>query len=59
MIIEARATITLGNETVVVRGGEPPVVAPPNTPHAFTNSGPGRLVTVDIHACPVFQTEWL
>ena len=59
VIIEGEATITLGDETVVVRGGEPPVVAPPNTPHAFTNSGTGRLVTVDIHASPVFETEWL
>ena len=59
VIIEGEATITLGDEAVVVRGGDPPVVAPPNTPHAFKNTGPGRLVTVDIHASPVFETEWL
>jgi mannose-6-phosphate isomerase-like protein (cupin superfamily) len=59
VIVEGEATITLGEETVVVRGGEPPVVAPPHTPHAFKNTGAGRLVTVDIHASPVFETEWL
>jgi mannose-6-phosphate isomerase-like protein (cupin superfamily) len=35
------------------------VVAPPHTPHAFKNTGTGRLVTVDVHASPVFKTEWL
>jgi len=59
VIIEGEATFTLGDETRVVRGGEPPVVAPPGTPHAFENTGTGRLVTVDIHASPVFETEWL
>ena len=43
MIVEGEATFTLGDETLVVRGGEPPIVAPPNTAHAFKNSGTGRL----------------
>ena len=59
VIVEGEATFTLGEETLVVRGGEPPIVAPPNTSHAFKNTGEGRLITVDIHASPVFKTEWL
>jgi mannose-6-phosphate isomerase-like protein (cupin superfamily) len=59
VIVEGEATFTLGDETLVVRGGDEPVVAPPETPHAFKNTGTGRLVTVDIHASPVFKTEWL
>ena len=59
VIVEGEATFTLGEQTLVVRGGEPPVVAPPHTPHAFKNTGTGRLVTVDVHASPVFKTEWL
>jgi mannose-6-phosphate isomerase-like protein (cupin superfamily) len=59
VIVEGEATFTLGDETLVVRGGDAPVVASPDTPHAFKNTGTGRLVTVDIHASPVFRTEWL
>ena len=51
--------LTLGDETNVVRGGDPQVVAPPHTSHAFKNTGADRLITVDIHASPVFETEWL
>ena len=35
------------------------MVAPPGMPHAFMNTGTGRLRSVDIHASPVFVTEWL
>jgi mannose-6-phosphate isomerase-like protein (cupin superfamily) len=35
------------------------VIAPPGVPHAFKNTGGGRLRSVDIHASPVFNTEWL
>jgi len=59
VIVEGEATFTLGDETRVVRGGEPPLIAPPHTAHAFKNTGDGRLITVDIHASPVFKTEWL
>ena len=74
VIVEGEATITLGDDTKEVGPGawvhmapglrhairaKTPVVAPPNTPHAFKNTGTGRLVTVDIHASPVFETEWL
>ena len=35
------------------------VIVPPNTPHAFTSSGDGRLRQIDIHVSPSFSTEWL
>ncbi|HWK30382.1 MAG TPA: cupin domain-containing protein [Solirubrobacter sp.] len=59
VVVEGEATFTLGDETRVVRGGDPPLVAPPGLPHAFKNTGTGPLVSVDIHASPVFDTEWL
>jgi mannose-6-phosphate isomerase-like protein (cupin superfamily) len=59
VIVEGEATFTLGDETLVVRGGEPPIVAAPYVVHAFKNTGTGRLITVDIHASPEFKTEWL
>jgi mannose-6-phosphate isomerase-like protein (cupin superfamily) len=34
-------------------------VAPAGVPHRFVNSGPGRLVQVDIHENDHFVTEWL
>ena len=35
------------------------VVVPADTPHAFTNTGEGRLRQIDIHVSPEFSTEWL
>jgi mannose-6-phosphate isomerase-like protein (cupin superfamily) len=35
------------------------VIVPPETPHKFTNIGPGRANLVCIHANPTFVTEWL
>jgi quercetin dioxygenase-like cupin family protein len=58
VVIDGEATFTLGDEQRVVHGGEI-VVAPPGLPHAFVNSGSGRLRSVDIHASPEFVTEWL
>ena len=40
-------------------GPEDIVIVPPDTPHKFTNKGPGRARLVCIHANPVFVTEWL
>jgi len=34
-------------------------IAPPDTPHKFTNVGQGPLETIDIHANGKFITEWL
>ena len=35
------------------------VIVPPETPHKFTNRGPGRVDMVCIHANATFETEWL
>jgi mannose-6-phosphate isomerase-like protein (cupin superfamily) len=35
------------------------VIVPSDTPHKFTNRGPGRVHLVCIHANPTFETEWL
>jgi quercetin dioxygenase-like cupin family protein len=58
VVLEGQATFTLGGEDRVVHGGEV-VVAPAGVAHRFVNSGTGRLVQVDIHESPRFDTEWL
>jgi mannose-6-phosphate isomerase-like protein (cupin superfamily) len=35
------------------------VIVPAETPHKFTNRGPGRANLVCIHANPTFETDWL
>ena len=35
------------------------IVVPANTPHKFTNPGPGSLETTDLHENGAFITEWL
>jgi mannose-6-phosphate isomerase-like protein (cupin superfamily) len=51
------AEFTVGERTLVARGGQV-VVVPPNAPHKFRNLG-GRLVMTNIHAGDEFVTEWL
>ncbi len=46
--LEGEATFTIGDESIIVNTGEI-VVAPPNVPHKFINSGEGILRQVDIH----------
>ena len=46
--LEGQATFTVGDETIVAQKGDI-VVAPPNVPHKFTNTGDGILRQVDIH----------
>ncbi len=58
VVIEGQATFTLGGEERVVDAGQV-AVAPAGIPHRFVNSGPGRLVQVDIHENQRFVTEWL
>jgi quercetin dioxygenase-like cupin family protein len=58
VVLEGQATFTVGGaERVVAAGGV--AVAPAGVPHRFVNSGPGRLVQVDIHENDHFVTEWL
>jgi mannose-6-phosphate isomerase-like protein (cupin superfamily) len=58
LILEGEAMFTLGDETRVARAGDF-LIAPPGVPHSFKNTGSGPLRTVDVHASPVFDTEWL
>jgi mannose-6-phosphate isomerase-like protein (cupin superfamily) len=58
IVQEGEATFTLGEETVQARPGDI-LVAWPDQPHAFVNSGSGPLHQIDIHLSPSFSTEWL
>ena len=57
-VIDGEATFTDGVEERVVGGGEVVIVSP-DQPHAFVNSGAGRLRQIDVHLSPRFATEWL
>jgi mannose-6-phosphate isomerase-like protein (cupin superfamily) len=56
--LEGEATFVANGQELVVQPGEI-VIVPPETPHAFRNSGDGRLRQIDIHVSPSFSTEWL
>lgn len=58
IILEGHATFTVGSTTLEAEAGQI-LVAPPNTPHKFVNSGSGPLRQIDIHASTRFITEWL
>jgi len=58
IVQEGEATFRSDHGECVVRAGEI-VVIPAREPHAFTNTGAGRLRQIDIHASPRFETEWL
>ena len=58
VVIEGNLTFHAGDERLAARPGDI-VVVPPDTPHKFTNDGPGRSKLVCIHANPAFVTEWL
>jgi quercetin dioxygenase-like cupin family protein len=58
IVQEGTLTFQLGDDRFTVGPGDV-VIAPPNTPHKFTNDGPGRSSLVCIHANPTFDTEWL
>jgi mannose-6-phosphate isomerase-like protein (cupin superfamily) len=58
-IVESgRATFRIGDESMVVEGGNV-VVSPPGEAHAFVNSGDGELRLTAIHGAGRFDTEWL
>ena len=46
--LEGEATFTVDDETIIAGKGDI-VVAPPNVPHKFVNTGNGILRQVDIH----------
>jgi mannose-6-phosphate isomerase-like protein (cupin superfamily) len=58
IVIEGEMTVTDGTTTVVVTAGEI-AIAPARRPHAFTNTGTGRLRSIDIHTNNSFATQWL
>jgi quercetin dioxygenase-like cupin family protein len=58
VVIEGHLTFQAGDERLEAAPGDI-VVVPPDTPHTFTNDGPGRSRLVCIHANPRFVTEWL
>ena len=57
-VLEGEGTFSDGNEERVAGPGEV-VIVPPDQPHAFVNSGEGRLRQIDVHLSPRFETEWL
>ena len=58
IVQEGEATFTLDDATVAARAGDI-LVARPNQPLAFVNSGSGPLRQIDIHPSASFGTEWL
>lgn len=58
IILEGEARFVAGDRQLSAGAGEI-VIVPPETPHSFTSSGPGRLRQIDIHVSPSFITEWL
>lgn len=58
IVIEGTATFDDGEAKRVLTAGEFAVVDA-GQPHAFVNTGEGRLRQVDIHLSPRFITEWL
>ena len=57
-VLEGEGTFSDGNHERVVGVGEV-VIVPPDTPHAFVNSGSERLRQIDVHLSPTFETDWL
>jgi mannose-6-phosphate isomerase-like protein (cupin superfamily) len=55
---QGRISVTVGDETVDAEGPQV-IIAPPDTPHRFTNLGPGRALMVNIHTAETMTTEWL
>lgn len=49
---------TIGDQEIKATAGQI-LIVPPNTPHKFTNLGPGPLESTDIHENGHFITEWL
>ena len=58
VVEEGHLTFQSGEEQLKAGPGDI-VIVPPDTPHKFTNDGPGTSKLVCIHAHPSFVTEWL
>jgi mannose-6-phosphate isomerase-like protein (cupin superfamily) len=57
-VLEGEATFSDGAAERIVGPGEV-VIVPPEEPHAFVNSGSGRLRQIDVHLNGRFVTDWL
>ena len=58
VVNEGNLTFQAGDEQLDAGPGDI-VIVPPDTPHKFTNDGPGQASLICIHANPTFVTEWL
>lgn len=58
VVLEGNLTFQAGEEQLAASTGDI-VIVPADTPHKFTNDGPGASKLVCIHANPTFVTEWL
>lgn len=58
VVRRGRALFTVGAERFEASGGQI-LVVPAFTPHKFAVIGPEPFVSTNIHANPVFETEWL
>jgi mannose-6-phosphate isomerase-like protein (cupin superfamily) len=58
VVIEGELTFQAGDRRFTAGPGDI-VIVPPDVPHKFVNSGPGRSSMVCIHASPTFVTDWL
>lgn len=58
VVNDGNLTFQAGDERLNAGPGDI-VIVPPDTPHKFTNNGPGDASLVCIHASPRFVTEWL
>jgi mannose-6-phosphate isomerase-like protein (cupin superfamily) len=58
VVESGQATFRIGDETVVVEGGNV-VVSPPGEAHGFTNTGQAELRLTAINGGATFDTEWL
>lgn len=58
IIRAGHGVFTVGDQEIAACAGQI-LIVPPNTPHKFSNLGPGPLETTDIHENGTFITEWL
>jgi quercetin dioxygenase-like cupin family protein len=58
IVQEGHAMFTVGEDTIEAKAGDI-VVAPAEVPHAFVNSGPDVLRSVNIHPVAEMKTVWL
>ena len=58
VVIDGNLTFQSGDDRLKAGPGDI-VIVPPETPHKFTNDGPGTSSLVCIHANPTMVTEWL